>query len=92
MAVAVIFPDGTIKQVVAALKLEQGRFVQCPINCDPQWKYQLQADQWVARSRHAKIRALPKAEREAWWQGISHMADDVAPRDHENIGPRRSAA
>ncbi|MDX3911208.1 MAG: hypothetical protein QHC67_15525 [Sphingobium sp.] len=92
MTVAVIFPDGTIRQVIGALKLERDGFVQSPINCDPHWKYEWQSGHWMATARHGKIRSIPRPDRAAWWESISQMADDDAVTEHNEADAHRSAA
>lgn len=92
MSVAVLFPDGSVRQVVGALKLERDGFVQCPLNCDPQWKYVWQSGHWVATVRHGQIHAMPKAERKAWWEDIAQLADDAVAAPLDEAGARRSAA
>ncbi|MGK2910538.1 MAG: hypothetical protein ACSLE1_12175 [Sphingobium sp.] len=87
MTVAVTFPDGTIRQVISALKLERDRFVQTPINCDPHWKYVMRSGQWFASSRHGNVRIVPFTDRGCWWDDISQMHDQP-----DEVGPRRSAA
>ena len=87
MSVAVTFPDGTVRQVIGALKLERDGFVQSPLNCDPHWKYVLQSGRWVAASRHAKVRAISTADRSCWWDNIPQMRDDA-----EEHTARQSAA
>ncbi|MES1984035.1 MAG: hypothetical protein V4461_03675 [Pseudomonadota bacterium] len=91
MTVAVVFPDGTIRNVMGMLKRDGQRFVQCPINCNPQWKYLWRAGRWVATRRNSKVRALALPEHGAWWETIPQMADgsfEISPDTAEwrNVG------
>lgn len=87
MTVAVTFPDGTIRQVISALKMERDRFVQTPINCDPHWKYVIRSGRWFAASRHSNITIVPFADRGCWWDNIPQMRDEL-----QEYGPQRTAA
>ncbi|AUW56723.1 hypothetical protein C1T17_00130 [Sphingobium sp. SCG-1] len=91
MAVAVMFPDGTIRNVIGELKLEGGRFVQSPINCDPRWKYIKQSGVWTAQGRHGQVHMMPLADRRCWWHSIPQMSDDVAEAPNDRAITRSVA-
>lgn len=101
MSVPVFFPDGTQRRVMAELRLNldrmpgmaNGRFVLCPINADPKWKYLWRSGRWIAQPRFGSLANTPAGEMTPWWAGIAIMADeDVATSRREAIGPHRRAA
>lgn len=91
MAVAVIFPDGTVRNVIGELRLEGGRFVQNPINCDPRWKYVRQSGAWIAQGRHGQVHMMPLTDRRCWWHSIPQMSDDVAALSDDGEAARSVA-
>lgn len=91
MAVAVTYPDGTVRTVISELRLEGERFVQSPINCDPRWKYVRQSGVWIAQGRHGQVHMMPLADRRCWWDSISQMAEDVTADDGEDVECRSVA-
>lgn len=101
MSVPVLFPDGTQRRVMAELRLNLGsvpgiassRFVLCPINADPKWKYLWRNGRWLARPRFGSLTSTPVGEMPPWWAGIAIMADeDTATSRKDAIGPHRRAA
>ena len=101
MSVPVLFPDGTKRQVIAELRLDspsargvaKGRFVQCPINADPLWKYVQRNGQWIARPRFGSAPLRIATEVPNWWDGIDLMRDEApATPCRERMGPDRRAA
>lgn len=92
MAVPVLFPDGTRRQVIAELRADYhapvgntterfvpGRFVQCPINADPLWKYIWRNGRWIACPRYGSPVAPSSGDLAPWWTGIASMTDDAPP-------------
>lgn len=91
MAVAVMFPDGTVRNVISELRLEGERFVQNPINSDPRWKFIRRSGVWTAQGRHGQVHMMPLSDRRCWWHSIPSMADDVAEACGEAVAQRSVA-
>lgn len=83
MSVPVRFPDGTIRNIPGQLQYIHSSsdrsisiYEQVPLNCDPDWKYERAAGQWIARRRIRQVTTLcPPIEE--WWRSIRQMADDT---------------
>lgn len=80
MAVSVLFPDGTVRDIPAQLRplpstsRRAPEFEQVPLNCDPCWKYERRGSAWFARPRRNAVLAL-KVPAKTWWHAIEHMAE-----------------
>jgi hypothetical protein len=87
MAVSILFPDGSIRDVPGQLIARSGDhesaipFVQIPVNSDPIWRYCQIDGRWRAIPRHrGNITILTPNLRE-WWHSIAQMQD--RPMDPE---------
>lgn len=78
MAVAVEFPDGSVREVPCHLREIQGgegvipSFEQVPLSSDPRWKFERSGTQWVARYRATTVKTLPPSSK-SWWENIGLM-------------------
>jgi hypothetical protein len=89
MAMSILFPDGTIRDVPGQLVIrstasgEAPRFVQIPVNCDPLWRYRFVDGRWRALARHdGKVAILNPGQRE-WWHAIAQMQEQASePESH----------
>ena len=95
MAIAVQFPDGSVRDVPCHLReIRSGEgviptFEQIPLSSDPRWKFERSGKAWVARYRNGTVTALQPSTK-SWWEtiGLMRSADEgVACTD-----PGRSAA
>lgn len=88
MAVAVEFPDGSVRDVPCHLREIQGgegvipSFEQVPLSSDPRWKFERSGQQWVARYRATTVSALPSSSK-SWWENIGLMR--AAKDDHSIV-------
>lgn len=89
MAVAVHFPDGSVRDVPGQLRsvdmADTARtsqiFEQVPLNCDSRWRYERHGRTWHAVSRLGHV-ALFQPPVPDWWATIAQM---IAPT--EESGP-----
>ncbi len=83
MAISVLFPDGTRREVPTQLRQisfpkdnrTPPRFEQVPLNCDSFWKYVAVKGRWLARARVENMATLVPQVQE-WWRSIEQMDDD----------------
>ena len=78
MAIAVQFPDGSVRDVPCQLReIRSGEgiiptFEQVPLSSDPRWKFERSGKVWVASYRNGAITPLQPAAK-SWWEGIGFM-------------------
>lgn len=84
MAVSILFPDDSIRDVpgqLIARSDSQDRsmsFIQIPVNSDPMWRYCQIEGHWRAVPRHGgNVSVLTPNPRE-WWRSIAQMQDQSA--------------
>lgn len=81
MALAIVFPDGSIRDVPGHL-MPRGEscgratvFTQVPVNCDPMWRYCQIDGHWRAVPRHGDNISMLTPNVREWWQSIVQMQD-----------------
>lgn len=81
MAVSILFPDDSIRDVPGQLIARSNShdrtisFVQIPVNSDPMWRYCQIEGHWRAVPRHGgNVSVLTPNPRE-WWYSIAQMQD-----------------
>lgn len=87
MAVSILFPDDSIRDVPGQLIARSNShdraisFVQIPVNSDPMWRYCQIEGHWRAVPRHGgNVSVLTPNQRE-WWHSIAQMQDRAADSD-----------
>jgi len=78
MAIAVQFPDGSVRDVPCQLReIRSGEgviptFEQVPLSSDPRWKFERGGKGWVARYRNGAVTPLQPVAK-SWWETIGFM-------------------
>lgn len=87
MAIAVQFPDGSVRDVPCHLREIEGgegvipSFELVPLSSDPRWKFERSGKSWIARYRNGTVTPLAPATK-SWWEAIGLMraaSDEQAP-------------
>ncbi|WP_336970968.1 hypothetical protein [Sphingobium aromaticiconvertens] len=93
MAVSILFPDNSIRDVPGQLIVRSNchdsrtAFVQIPVNSDPMWRYCQVEGHWHAVPRHGGNVSILTPKPQAWWHSITQMQDRTP--DAEAPGPAK---